>query len=137
MIVSDLVELSVVKVFDSGIPNKENIAICVNEPTNMGQFGLMLGISMSEKMAAPIHDQLYWFGDGSVQAGDWIFLYTGTGSPRTTDEEDGTKIYTVFWGRETTIFATTQVVPVLFKVSSVDVSSPPGNQLQGPSENDT
>lgn len=137
MIVSVLSELSVVKLFEPGVPNKESLAISVNEPINMGQFGLMLGISSGEKEAVPIHDQLYWFGNGYVQKGDWIFLYTGSGTPRTTDHEDGTKSYTVFWGRPTTVFANSQVVPILFKAGAVSILDPPINKSQSLLESDT
>jgi len=138
MIVPGIEELSVAKVFNRGVPNKESIAICVNESTDMGQFGLMLGISSGAKEAVPFHDQLYWFGNGQVQNGDWIFLYTGSGTPRTTtDPDDGSKIYTVFWGRPATALANSQVVPILFKVGAVDILLPPADQLQDALESDT
>lgn len=131
MIVELVSELSLVRVFDRGVPNKESIAFTVNESTNMGRFGVMLGVSSGVGMATPIQDHLYWFGDGYVQRGDWIFLYTGSGNPMSGKASDGvSNLYTCFWGKSSTVLANSQIVPILFRVEGVQVDDPPVDQLQ-------
>ena len=132
MILPDLEELSISRVFERGIPNKECVAISVNQNTNMGQYGLMLGIAETQQTAIPLHHQLYWFGDGLVQRGDWIFLYTGAGTPQTRVLVVGgiAKSYTCFWGKPSTAFANSQVVPILFKIGALDVHAQPADKLQ-------
>lgn len=137
MIVDDLVELSVIRVFERGVANKECIAILVNETTNMGQYGMMLGVAQGTNSAVPVYDQLFWFGDGVAQKGDWIFVYTGSGKPRTTRTTDNlSNIYTVFWGKPTTVLANSYIVPILFRVGAVEVGSPPVDRLQHGIETD-
>lgn len=131
MIVTDLQEIKIHPVADRGVPNQERIAIYVNETTNMGQYGIMVGYSAQDNSAIPYKDNLYWFGDGVVNAGDWILLYTGKGSSKTEDwESTGGKVYSVHWGRDTTIFAHSNIVPILFRVDAVDVATPPINLPQ-------
>ena len=131
MIVSELTELRVVGVLDRGKPNKECVAIQVNQALNIGQYGIMLGNHVGGNGAIPYYDQLYWFGDGFVEAGDWIFVYTSSGKPRQTTQQNGVnRTYTVYWGRPTTMFAHTSVVPMLFRVDAVDVLLPVGDQPQ-------
>ncbi len=132
MIVSDLAELRLYPVADRGAPNSEHVPIQVLQPTDMGRYGLMVGISGPQQFAMPIQDNLFWFGDGVVNAGDWIFLYTGSGSPRIHDVPDlpGSKIYTVHWGRPNTMFANSLVVPILFRTDTEEVGVPPGNLPQ-------
>jgi hypothetical protein len=131
MIVSDITELSIITVLERGVPNEECIAIIADERINLGQYGIMLGVSTQLKAAIPFRDHLFWFGDGFIEKGDWLFVYTGMGEARKSITNDGNNsIYTVFWGKQKTVFADSNVVPLLFRVDAVDVLSPPENQLQ-------
>ncbi|MGD9161987.1 MAG: hypothetical protein PVG39_26485 [Desulfobacteraceae bacterium] len=131
MIVSDITELKVITVIERGIPNEECIAILANERINLGQYGIMLGVYTQLNAAIPFRDHLFWFGDGFINKGDWLFIYTGMGEARTSKTIDGNNnIYTIFWGKPKTIFADSNIVPLLFRVDAVDVLSPPENQLQ-------
>ena len=124
-------------VIERGVPNKEAIALTANEAVNMGQFGLMVGRHYVNNSfvppngAYPYHDHLFWFGDGLVKRGDWLFVYTGSGTPGKNLAADGVSdSYRLFWGKSTTLFAESNVVPILFRVDAVYVSEPPSNQPQ-------
>ena len=132
MIVADIQELRLYPVEDRGKPNQERVPIQVLKATNMGRYGLLVGISNYQKLATPVPDNLFWFGDGSVNAGDWILLYTGGGVARVDDWSNppGSKIYSVHWGRQTTMFANSVVVPILFAVQGVDVGLSPSDLPQ-------
>lgn len=132
MIVSDLQDLKLYPVHDRGIPNRERIPIQVVTPTNMGQFGLMVGVSNYPSVALPLLDNLFWFGDAIVKPGDWILVYTGAGEPRTDDwtNPPGAKVYSLHWGRSSTVFANSSIVPILFSVKGVDVGISPADLPQ-------
>lgn len=131
MIVTNLTELELYPVEDRGVPNLERIAILVKDTTNMGQYGIMIGNASGDNSAIPYQDNLFWFGDGIVNKGDWILLYTGSGTPRTDAwEASGGNIYSVHWGRNVTMFANSNIVPILFRVDAVTVSTPPGDVPQ-------
>lgn len=122
MIVGDILELSVVGVFDRGVPNKERIALLVNETLNLGQYGLMVGVRASEGTAFPIRDNLLWFGDGLVSKGDWVFVYTGPGEARaTTLPNTNERVFSIHWGRKQTFLHDRNLVPILFRVDAVQV----------------
>lgn len=131
MIVANLTELEIYPVEDRGVPNLERIGILVKESTNLGQYGIMIGNYRGNNSAVPYQDNLFWFGDGIVNKGDWIILYTGSGTPRTDIwEATGGNIYTMHWGRSVTMFANSSIVPLLFRVDAVTVSTPPGDMPQ-------
>ncbi len=133
MIVQDLTELEIFTVLDRGVPNKESIAIRVNQGVELGQFGVFLGLYAGNGLASPLRDNFFWFGDGSVQQGDWIFIDTGVGEPRTVPSKDGLrKVHTVFWNKARTVFANSSVVPVLFRIDAVHVLEPDADLPQGP-----
>ena len=122
MIVGTITELRLEGAFDRGVPNLERVVITANELVNMGQFGVLLGIRAEHGMAKPIRDNFYWFGDGLVRKGDWIFLYTGPGETRTVEVPNTTeKIYSVHWGRGTTVLDHSEIVPILFRLDAVDI----------------
>ncbi len=130
MLVSQIDELSVVTILDNGIPNEECIAIEVNDNINLGQYGVMLGSFNRDNTATPFRDNIFWFNDGIVKKGDWLFIYTGYGEPTQTKDSDGAQLYSLYWGKANTIFANTNVVPILFRVDAVDVLMPPSNVPQ-------
>ncbi|HEX9879313.1 MAG TPA: hypothetical protein VGB25_03865 [Candidatus Binatia bacterium] len=125
MIVDLITELSLVGVYDRGVPNEERIVLVARDSINMGQYGVMLGIRSVAGSAFPIRDNLLWFGDAQLTNGDWIFIYTGPGEPRSTNLPGiNTKIYTVHWGRDKTVLHDQNVVPILFRVDAVQVAVP-------------
>lgn len=132
MIFSVFSQLVLYPVVDRGIPNAERIPIYVQEPTNIGQFGVMAGPSELDGFVKPYKDNLYWFSDGLVKPGDWIFLYTGSGTPKTEDIIGSTdsKIYTVHWGKTNTMFANSTIVPIVFRIDAVQVGQKPGDLPQ-------
>lgn len=131
MIVNALNELTIISILDRGVPNQECIAIKVNEKINLGQYGIMLGMYSHSKLAMPFQDNLFWFGDGYVDKGDWIFVYTGDGEPKSSHTKDELKnIYSLFWAKQNTVFANSNIVPLLFKVDAVDVFAPQENVPQ-------
>lgn len=121
MIVNLITELSA-GVFDRGIPNQERIVLFVNESVNLGQYGLMIGIRGGNNGAVPIRDNMLWFGDGMVNKGDWIFVYTGPGEAKTTQlPNNKERLYSIHWGRKETILHHHDLMPILFKVNAVIV----------------
>lgn len=131
MILPDLTELSLVAVLERGVPNQECIAISVKETVDLSQFGLLVGVMNPNGLAVPAQDYFFWFGSAIVSAGDWIFVNTGDGEPRlrkSTDQQF--HVYTLFWKRPRTIFANSNVVPLLISMGAVDVMSPPKDRPQ-------
>jgi hypothetical protein len=125
MIVNDLTQLSVVGVYKRGVPNEEYIAIQAQSDINLGQYGIMLGFYADTNAAIPIRDNLFWFGDGIVNSGDWLFINTGPGKPtQTTTLDKNNNIYSLYWDRNVTVFANSNTVPILFKVEAVEVPFP-------------
>ncbi len=136
MRVSDIYELSVVSVLDRGVPNKECIAIQAEQAINLGQYGVMLGQHAGDNSVFPFQDNMFWFGDGMISEGDWVFIYTGSGTPNKHKALDNVHhTYGLFWGRANTLFADSNVVPLLFRVDAVDILSPQNNAPQLGNEN--
>lgn len=131
MIVQPIAEISIVAVLQRGIANQECIVLRINQRVNLGQFGVMLGYHQGPSgIATPFRDSLFWFGDGIVEAGEWIYIYSCAGTPRKTQSVDGQTMYVVHWGRDRTMFANTNIVPILFRIDAVEVGQNPIDQPQ-------
>lgn len=132
MILTTFTELLLYPVVDRGVPNTERIPILVQEQTDMGRFGIMAGFTDQNGLTMPFKDNLYWFGDGLVNPGDWMLIYTGSGTPRTDNwhTPPGSKIYTIHWGRLQTMFANSNVVPILFRTDFAQIGQPQGDLPQ-------
>ena len=133
MILTENLSLRLMAVIDRGIPNRECIALCADDVVNMGQHGLMIGYRKDKAVegAFPINDNLFWFGDGHIQNGDWVYVYTGSGKPtKSRASDDSCDIFVVHWGRANTMFADSHVVPILFRIDAVDVAASPADVPQ-------
>ena len=131
MILQNITQLSITTILNRGVPNQECISIRVNQVINTGQFGLMLGRYNQGASAIPYFDNLFWFGDALMHPGDWMFVYTGAGTPShilAANAEN--RIYYLYWGKPNTLFAEPVIAPILFRVDAVDVLAPPTNQPQ-------
>ncbi|MGS1121755.1 hypothetical protein [Rhodanobacter sp. UC4436_H3] len=125
-------ELQLFGVYDHGIPNLERIVIRVLQEVNLGDYGLMLGIRGHNGSAIPIRDNMLWFGHGSVQPGDWLFIYTAIGETKVTDVPNtGERIISLHWARPITVFNGPEFLPILFRFDGIQLPpAPPA--LPGP-----
>lgn len=125
MILPSITELLLVGVYERGIPNKERIVFRAASAVEMGRFGIFLGVKTAPGQALPIRDNFFWFGNGFVNMGDWVFVYTGPGTPRVAQLPNANeKLYTVFWGRNQVILHEPNVVPILVRMDAVTVDNP-------------
>ena len=135
LIVGDVTELAIMDVNDRGVANQECIVVFVRNPVNLGRYGLMLAqhASATSKNSLPFFDNLFWFGDGVVSHGDWLFVFTGPGAPASAPATNGlNRTYSLHWGKPHPAFANSLVVPILFRVDAVDILLPPRDQPQPP-----
>ena len=122
LIVGAITEMTVIGAYDRGVPNQERIVLRANGAVSLGQFALFLGIRQESGFVTPIRDNFYWFGDGILSKGDWIFLYTGPGEGRSNVAPNTTeKLYTVHWNRSHTILNSHEIVPVLMRIDAIQV----------------
>lgn len=115
-------ELEIVGVYDRGVPNNERIALLAHSTVELGAYGLMIGVRGSLGDAFPIRDNLFWFGNGALNPGDWLLVYTGNGrSTVGSVANTSARFVTVHWGRMRTMFNSHETVPILFRVDHVQV----------------
>jgi hypothetical protein len=126
-------DLTLVGVFDRGIANKERIVLRATKATEMAQYGIIVAWNPlgANTVSQPYNDFFFWFGDGVVQGGETIFVYTGKGEPRKTTVEGTSNVaYVVHWNRPTTLFADSRVVPLVITIGQLIVPGAPLNALQ-------
>ena len=125
IVITYIEELTIIGTHDRGVPNNERIVFQANSTIDLGRYGLLLGLRGDHGAAIPVHDNFFWFGDVLINPGDWIFVYTGPGDPRLTElPNSNNRIYTLHWGRSTTVLHDINVVPILFRIDGVAMPSP-------------
>lgn len=123
-------DVSLIGVYDRGVPNQERILIQANQNVQMASYGVLIGQSTGAASAVPYRDNFFWFGEGLVEAGAYVFVYTGPGEYRRTSMPNGAPAHVFHWGKETTVFANSSVVPVLIRVDMAQVGLSPANTPQ-------
>ena len=129
-LLSSISELSLKGVADRGVPHRERIAV-KNESlsaVNLAPYFLMVALQ-TEAGGIPLNDQLFWFGELTVDPGHWVFVYTGPGTPRlttTTDTHEGAIV--MHWGRPKVLFTDMSLVPMLSRMGALVVNQSPAVQ---------
>lgn len=119
-------ELSLLGIYETGIPGKERIVLRPTESVNLAQFGILVGQKLPNDHVTPFNDCFFWFSELVIPTPSWIVVFTGQGKFEISKHpQNGQPVYIFFWGRKETIFHQPQVVPVIFQLSSVLVGNNP------------
>ena len=123
MIVGNISELSIVGVYDRGVPNQERIVMRPQQEINMGRHGFFLGLKQPNGLYLPLYDHMFWFGDGIVQPPSWLFVYTGPGQARQAKTQDTQELaYVLHWGKKMTVLNDERIAPILFRVDAIQIA---------------
>jgi len=138
MIFDSINSLYIHNVMDHGVANLERITIYVKEACDLGEYCLFLGMPTVDGSTTPLKDNMLWFGNGFVNPGDWIFVYTASGT--TTIHPNGLpsagssiqpRLISLHWGKDHTIFQNRALVPMLIRMSGLSMPAPPEPSYQG------
>lgn len=91
-------EITLEGVYDRGAPNAERIAYRAQRQVDLGEYIVCLAATMPDGTVAPLPDQMLWLGAEQVDAGHWIFVYTGAGNRRATRTTGGEPAVVIHWG---------------------------------------
>jgi len=123
-----ITELTLMGVFDRGIPNAERVVIRVDEYVDMASFVLLQAKAGEIGGAVPIRDSMFWFGNGLLEPGDWIFIYSAVGESKVVDAPGAQgakqKMVLLHWQRSQTMFHTPEIVPILARIDALQIGVP-------------
>ena len=96
-------ELTVVGVFDAGVPNRERVVLRPTETLNLASFALVLS-AVSDGGVIPLADQFFWLGEKWVTPPAWIVVFTGPGQYREGGHQTtGEPVLELHWGRASVV----------------------------------
>lgn len=105
----------------------ERIAVYPQTAVEMAQYILVLGVrSPGTDFYDLLQDKMFWFGSGTVNKSDVIFVFTGPGrvTKTTLSEDESATAFALHWGSKTTMLADTSISPLILKVGAMNVGSP-------------
>jgi len=112
-------EITLVGIYDRGEPNAERIAYRAQRPVNLAEYIVCLAATHPDGTVAPLTDRMLWLGGEQIDAGYWIFIYTGPGERRITKTTGGEPAIVIHWGQRQTILTDQRVVPVMFHLDGI------------------
>jgi hypothetical protein len=94
---------------------------------DLGRYAVVLGVRyLQTGNLVPIRDTMFWFGSGTVQPQDWVFLFTGSGQPRSTPNAEGNgQLHLVYWGKEHTVFHDPTTEPMIWRLDGLGLPTVP------------
>jgi len=112
-------EIALMGVFEAGIPNQERIAYRAQRQVNLAEYIVCLAATHPDGTVAPLTDHMLWLGGEHVDAGHWIFVYTGPGERRATKTLTGEPAIVIHWGYRQTILSDQRIVPAMFHLGGI------------------
>jgi hypothetical protein len=114
-------ELTIIGVFDPGVPNEERIVLRPEVVVPLNGYGIAVGIPAPGVGALPLFDNCFWFPEIEVSPPAWVILFTGPGKTKTFSTVEGENVLTLHWQRPYTIFGGSEVIPILFRVDAAAI----------------
>lgn len=111
-------------VLDPAVPNLERVALWASTPVNAAEYALLIGTGSADLNAVPFRDNFFWLGTGTLPQHDWIFVYSGHGENRVDTLAAGNKLHSIYWNRNSTLFYTPYIVPILIQIGGYSTVAP-------------
>lgn len=89
-------KLKISAIRDAGVQSKERVVIKVISPTNVGEYILLLTSYKNGSVTTGVR-KTFWFPDKEVGAGDYVVIYTKSGSRSEKDFKE-VKSHFYYWG---------------------------------------
>lgn len=100
------------KIVDIGVYEKERIILNALTDGDIGRHAIFLAKKNQTGITNAI-ENVYWFPDKKIQAGDLVVLYTNEGFQSETHNNNGTTTHFFHWGLSTTLPLSTYAVTLV------------------------
>jgi hypothetical protein len=111
-------KLSIVRIVDRGVPQKERLFLRVLNDTNLCYYVVLATLYNTPTSLSSGWKSAYWFVPLPVKAGDSVVLYSCSGKFQQTKNPDGTTTHFVYWGATNPLWDTTGKCAVVMEISS-------------------
>ncbi len=117
--------LQLISVEARGVPNQERIYLKANQRVELRHYLLIAGLALNDGTAFP-GNTMMWLGNSTIEAGGWVIVYTGKGSPIVTKmQKTNEPTLVMYWGLDTTAFNAALMVPILVHVDKIQFPPSP------------
>ena len=110
-------KVSIVKIIDRGVPEKERLHLRVLNDTNLTYYVVLATSYITPASISAGWKGAYWFHPRAVKSGDSVVLYSRAGKASETKNKDGTTTHFLFWGAKTPLWNVTGKCAVVMEVS--------------------
>lgn len=107
----------IVDIRDAGTLRSERVVLKVVTRTDIGGYLLCDTTYTSDGIVSNQIRHPFWFPDKVVDAGDFVVLYTKSGTDSAFKNKSGTQTHRFYWGLERTIWNEAGDGVVLFEVA--------------------
>ena len=117
MVSEKIMRVEIVAVRDAGILDRERVVLKVLAKTDIGQY-LLAKTRPAEGMAAVSSElrQVFWIPDAPVETGDFVTVYTKSGTNGKVENKAGSKTHLFHRGLSTSIWGK-EDIPILLEIS--------------------
>jgi len=113
-------DISLIGVYDAGVPNLERVVLRANSDVSLSSYCIIVAFKPSMGgVNFPLRDHFFWLGNTSVAAGDWIFVYTAPGAAQMNPLPNSSdRLLSLYWGKPQTIFQDRNLTAGLVRVET-------------------
>lgn len=100
----DKMKLRLKYIKDAQDIQKERIVLRAIESCNIGVYAIAKSRNVDDNYIDAALPMIYWLPEKNVNQGDYIVLYSKNGHSSEKRNDDGSKSYFFYWGKDTPIF---------------------------------
>jgi hypothetical protein len=112
------VKVKLVSVHNHGDFDKEYVLLRVDEDTDVGRYVVADSTYTSDGKVSNKLRHTYWFPDKVVKKGDYVVLYTRSGTAGTGTTNMGAPLHRFYWDLQTAVWNDTGDSAVLLELNT-------------------
>ncbi len=109
--------LQIVQILDRGVANKERILLRASAVTSLYVYVVLNTWYITPQTISKLPRNVFWFPNQLLKPGDSVVLFSGSGVPSESVNQDGTTTYLFYWGFANTIWNKTGDCAVLLELN--------------------
>ncbi len=102
---------------DRGVPKKERLVMKVLRDTDVGEYAVFRAGTEDGGVTTDVRN-VFWFPDKPVSAGDFVVLYTKTGTASEKTSASGTKSHFFYWSLQEPLWLPEEDSAVLLHIDT-------------------
>ena len=118
---NSFMKLKISEIENKGVAENERIILKVLESDNVGQYVIFKTKKLADDRVSSRPSDVFWFQNKEVKKGDWVVIYTKSGTYKSIINEKGNTSHFFYWDKKEPLWKDSIDIPILLHIDEWDL----------------